>query len=202
MLDIECRGGAAVIHMRHDEANALDVPMLRCLAAALDFIGGTHAVVVTGYRSTFAVGADAGAERASGEEAFSVTDLHAAQREAVRKAAHHPRPIVAALNGDALDTGFVLAALADVRLMSRGVLGATLPLSESVSLDPGLLESVGRAAGPLAEGILVAGETLSCAEAESIGLVERRTTPLRLLDEAIRRAHTLSRTPFAAWAYQ
>ncbi|MGI8723130.1 MAG: enoyl-CoA hydratase-related protein, partial [Geodermatophilaceae bacterium] len=58
----------------------------------------------------------------------------------------HPRPVVAAVNGHAIAGGCVLAAAADVRLMSDGSIGLT-ELNVGVAFPTAALEIARHAAG-------------------------------------------------------
>lgn len=145
MLDIEERHGVAVLHMRRQfGVNRLDVELLRRITAALEFVGTAHGVVLTGYRTTFAIDAET-----------PLTDhLRLAKRAALSAVRSHQGPVVAAVNGDALDTGFELASAADVRLMARGLIGtrgAALTAAEAAAI--GLVERSASPAGLLDEAI-------------------------------------------------
>ncbi|MGH3449743.1 MAG: enoyl-CoA hydratase-related protein [Haloechinothrix sp.] len=191
MLDLESRDGIAIVHMRQ---GLLSTALLQRLAAALEFIRGPRAVVLTGYRSTFAI--DAETEEQNG---YRADDLLVAQQAALRAMIRHPRPIVAAINGDALDTGFALAAAADTRLMARGLIGTTRPLA-GTGPRATVVETISHAFGRDAQSMLAGGHTIGPAAAEAIGLVERATTPACLLDEAVDRARMLSGLHSAASA--
>lgn len=138
MLDIEYRHGVAVLHMRRFGVNRLDVELLRRLTAAFEFVGGARAVVLTGYGSTFAIGASG-----AGSDDLA---LAVAQHAALKAVRVHHGPVIAAVNGDALDAGFDLASAADVRLMTRGVIGtSTEALTAVEAAELGLVDL---AAGP------------------------------------------------------
>jgi enoyl-CoA hydratase/carnithine racemase len=145
MLDIEERHGVAVLHMRRPfGVNCLDIGLLQRITAALEFVGSARGVVLTGYRTTFAIEA---------ETAFT-DDLHLAKRAALAAIRSHQGPVIAAVNGDALDTGFELASAADVRLMARGLIGtSTAPLTAADAAAIGLVELPACPAGLLDEAI-------------------------------------------------
>lgn len=113
MLDIEDRHGVAVLRMRRLGVNRLDVELLRRITAAFEFVGKSCGVVLTGYGSTFAIDA----------KGPHTDDLALAQHAALTAVRAHQGPVIAAVNGDALDAGFELATAADIRLMARGVIG-------------------------------------------------------------------------------
>lgn len=181
MLDIENRGGIAIVHMRQGGANRLDVALLRRFTAALEFVRRSRAVVLIGYGGTFAVGAGLPPD----------DEMLVAEQAAVLVVARHSRPVVAAVNGDALDTGFALAAAADVRIMARGQIGLTTP-AVNLGFGTAAVTAISCAAGPHAESLLRAGSTYSADDAVAVGLVEQTCTPVRLLDEAVARATVMS----------
>lgn len=145
MLDIEDRHGVAVLHMRRQSgANRLDAELLQRITAALEFVGTDRGVVLTGYGSTFAIDT---------EESLT-DDLRLAKRAALTAIHVHQGPVIAAINGDALDTGFELASAADIRLMARGRIGtrrAALTIDEAAAI--GLVERSFCPAGLLDEAI-------------------------------------------------
>lgn len=182
MLDIENRGGVAIVHMRQEGGNRLGVDLLRRLTAALEFVRRSRAVVLIGYGGIFAVGS--GLPRTE--------EMLVAEQAAVLAVARHRRPVVAAVNGDALDTGFALAASADVRIMSRGQIGLTSSAAGPPSLTGAAADAVQRAIGPLAESTPAPGGTYSAHEALAVGLVDHVCNPKHLLDEAISWASAIS----------
>lgn len=192
MLDLEERDGVAVIHLHGHGHNRLDTTLLRRLAAAMEFVGPSRPVVLTGHRATFAIGAEAGAPSV-GEAATG--DLLAAQDAALRAVARHPAPVIAAVNGDAIDAGFALAAAADFRLMERGLIGTVFAAQGTAPLS-----AVGR--GLVREAFIRCGALMpsgalafTATEAEAAGFVERPRRLTHLLDEAVwhaRAAHPVA----------
>lgn len=136
MLDIEDRHGVAVLRMRRLGVNRLDVELLRRITAAFEFVGKSCGVVLTGYGSTFAIDA----------KGPHTDDLALAQHAALTAVRAHQGPVIAAVNGDALDAGFELATAADIRLMARGVIGTSSEaLTSAQAASIGLVE---QAVGP------------------------------------------------------
>lgn len=95
MLDISEHEGVAVLRMLQLGVNRLNVELLQRITAALEFVRTSFGVVLTGYRSTFALDAD---QRCTDE-------LVIAQHATLLAIRRHPRPVVAAINGDALGSG-------------------------------------------------------------------------------------------------
>lgn len=179
MLDIEHRDGIAIIHMRRS-TNRLDTGLLRRLAAAFEFVRNSKAVVLTGHGDTFAVS----------PEHDSADDRLVAEQAAMLAVLRHPRPVVAAVNGDALDAGFALAAAADVRVMAKGLIGMTRPVGFGLTAQS--REIVVRLAGSFADSIMESPRVFSPRAAALLDLVERACPPTVLLDIALARAEQLS----------
>lgn len=198
MLDLEERDGVAMIHVRGHGHNPLDTALSRRLAAAMEFVGPSRPVVLTGHRRTFAVGVEAA------DDPESLAELLAAQDAALTAVVEHPAPVVAALNGDALDTGFALAAAADARLMDGGLIGTVASPQGAAPLSMVGRELVrtafARCGVPMPSGALV----FTASEAESVGFVERPHRAARLLDEAVAQAKAVmprtAATSSPAWA--
>ena len=116
------------------------------------------------------------------------------------KIAAAPLPLLAAIDGDALDAGLELALVCDVRLCSErarfgfpaGVEAGQLPLG-------GAAARLARAAGQgTASLLLLTGETLDAAGALASGLVSGIYPAERLADEAERLAGAIAaRGPIA-----
>jgi enoyl-CoA hydratase/carnithine racemase len=114
MLDLQHRQGAVVIHLRTAATTALNFELLDSLAAAIVYIGPDRPIVLTGEGNVFAYDLNLapGPARPNALERLS----------GVLGAVHdHPLPVVAAINGDAVGTGYALAEAADLRIMSGGV---------------------------------------------------------------------------------
>lgn len=97
----------------------------------------------------------------------------------------YPKPVIAAINGDAFGVGVTMTLGCDVRLAARGArLGlnfaklGVLPGLGSTHLLPRL---VGTAK---ALELVLSAATISAEEAERIGLVQRTVAPEALQDEA------------------
>ncbi|MFI5614287.1 enoyl-CoA hydratase-related protein [Amycolatopsis sp. NPDC051903] len=174
MIDLEHDHGVAVVRMHENPCGALVPEALDRITAALAYLGGSHAVVLTGGEDVFARGFAGGA-----------TDR---LERAVLAIAHHPAPVVAALGGDALGAGYALAAAADLRVMSGGRLGLGTPAPVS---DP--VEAVlRRHAGPAWPALRRGTRTYTPEGALVAGLVETCCAPRDLLRVAVERAALLA----------
>jgi enoyl-CoA hydratase len=198
MIDFQDRDGVTVAIVRHGQVNALDTELLEELADAFRSFADNRAVVLTGNERAFSAGVDLvrliDGGRRYAEGFFTALD------EAFGAAFACPVPVVAAINGHAIAGGCVLAATADVRIMSAGTIG--LPeLKVGVPFPTVTLEIMrhllGAGLGPVVYG---AAAYAPDAAAER-GLIDEVSTPEDLLARAIERAAELGSgfpSPFAA----
>jgi enoyl-CoA hydratase len=173
IVTLEKRGPAAWITLR---TPAIDAAVVRGLREACEKAAGDAAVcaiVLTGEGDTFSSGWD---WRAFGGEspAVLVESLRAAGvlDDPFGCFTEAPKPVIAAVNGDALGGGLALALAADIRIVAEtarfGLPEAdtgTLPLAGATQR---LLRLAGR--GKALEMVLT-GEPIDAAEALRIGLV-------------------------------
>lgn len=141
MLDLHYRRGVVVVRFRPDPG------LLDRLGAALAYIGSRRSIVLTGTGAVFAP------DLATGEGA-GLTEVLDALRA-------HPLPVVAAINGDAIGTGWALAEAADVRVMSGGVIqpdpAAAVCYRVRAALATGLVEYATTPANLLTDAMTLAG---------------------------------------------
>ena len=127
MIDIKTDAGIAILTMKHGKANALDLEF--CAALADQFVqlrnADSRAVVLTGQGKMFSAGVDLPRLTAGGTD--YVRKFLPALHKLYDTVFHHPKPVVAAVNGHAIAGGCVLACCADKRLMAResGRIGVT-----------------------------------------------------------------------------
>ena len=197
MIHIEHKGGVAVVRLEHGKVNALDLELLRSITETMRGLSGAGAVVLTGTGRAFSAGVDlrrivdGGVEYA---EAFLP-----ALSEAFLAVFDCPRPVVAAINGHALAGGCIIAAAADLRLMSGGTIGLT-ELLVGVQFPTVPLEIARYAFGPHAARLALTAETFGVDDALRIGLVDAAAAADELLPEAIKRAATLAGYPANVYA--
>jgi enoyl-CoA hydratase/carnithine racemase len=111
-----------------------------------------------------------------------------------------PVPVIAALNGDALDHGLELALAADLRITVEGArLGLTGLDRGSFPLDGGT-QRLPRIVGPAwARDMVLTGRTVDAAEALALGLVNRVVKQDALMEETWRLGESIiSGAPIAA----
>ena len=151
-----------------------------CRAIAED--AGIHLVILTGTGNVFSVGREVAPQELSGADGLKdwISDLQAASCLAELQV-----PVIAALNGDALDHGLELALAADIRIAVEGAhLGFTGLDRGSFPMDGGT-QRLPRIVGPAwAKDMILTGRVVDATEALALGLVNRTVKRDALSDEA------------------
>jgi enoyl-CoA hydratase/carnithine racemase len=202
VIDVKTEAGIAVVTLAHGKANALDIEFCEALAARFVALAGSDAkaVVLTAEGKIFSAGVDL--IRLSAGGADYVRKFLPALHKLYDTAFHHPKPVVAAINGHAIAGGCVLACCADRRIMARGAgrIGVT-ELLVGVPF-PALGFEIVRLAVParyLAE-VTLGGATYASDAALQRGWIDQIAEPEVLLRDAIVIAQTLASLSPAAFA--
>jgi len=134
-------------------------------------------VVLSGRGSAFSSGWEAVRARASGQQGL----LAAASIARIEK------PVIAAINGDAVGQGLELALAADLRIAVRGARFGLPHLSRGAMPWDGGTQRLPRIVGRAkAMELLLTGEIIDAQEARRIGLVSRTVEPEELRELADR----------------
>lgn len=192
MIHREDNDGIAVLTLRAEMGNAIDVELIEALERALDEAATTaKAVVLTGAGGVFSSGANVVPIARDGSpyiQTFLPRLSALLQRIFVS-----PQPIVAAIEGDAMTGGCFLAAACDLRVMTTrraniGIraLGIPLPLTAIEILR-------GRLAPQAFTELVTVGRTMNGYEAHEAGLVEH--TSSSVISEAVGQARRLATIP-------
>ncbi len=199
-VTLEKRGPAAWITLRMP---AIDAVVVRGLGEACEAAAGdtaVRAIVLTGGGDAFSSGWD---WRAFGEESPTalVESLRAAGvfDDPFGCFAESARPVIAAVNGDALGGGLALALAADIRIAAETA-GFGLPEADTGILPlAGATQRLLRLAGRgKALEIVLTGEPIDAAEALRIGLVSEVVPRAKLAARAQALAERLAeRGPLA-----
>jgi enoyl-CoA hydratase/carnithine racemase len=168
-------GRIGTIRLHRPPANALGLPVIDGLRAALDALDAADVrvlILASGLAGFFAAGADIKLMADAEADAFAAYGR--ALRETLDRIAEHPRPSIAAIEGRALGGGLELAMAASLRVGSQS---ARLGLPEpKLGLIPGaggtqrLPRLVGRGR---ALDIMLTAREVDAAEAHAIGLLDR-----------------------------
>ena len=194
--------GIAVLTLARPPVNALDAELCTAVAEGLRGPGvdGVRAVVLTGAGRAFSAGVDLRSVVDGGVD--YPRRLLPALTDVFRTAFTLPVPLVSAVNGHAIAGGCVLAACADVVLMSEGRIG--LPeVRVGVPFPRSAVEVVRHAVGDGGAGrLMLGGETVSAAEAVAVGLVDRVVAAAELPAAALAAAAELAdRMPADTFAH-
>ena len=194
-LKVEVSDKVATVTLNRPEArNAINQKLIRELRTIWDDLADDHAVsavVLTGAGDYFSVGGDVKAmsERPGGDvlEEGEVHDPMISRRGVTRQL-ELDKPIIAAINGDAIGLAATHALLSDITIMA-----------EDARIGDTHVSRVGLVAGdggtviwPLLIGInkakeyLIRGTLLKGPEAERIGLVNHVVPRSEVLDESAR----------------
>ncbi len=201
-MEFEQGSDVAILCMNEGKANSIGPAFLESMEAALDRVSAAspNALVVTGEGKHFCAGLDL-----AGMNDFTVEQLDrflvAFERALVRFFVL-PFPVVAAVNGNAIAGGCILAGAADYRLAALGEyrigvnearLGVSFP---SIALEvPRFLLPPAAFARSVLEGDLYPP-----AEAAALGLVDELVAADHLLDRAFEVARRYCRSPKSAFA--
>lgn len=166
-----------------------------CRAIAED--GGIHLAIVTGAGAVFSVGREVAPQQLAGSDGLKdwISDLQVASCLAELKV-----PVIAALNGDALDHGLELALAADIRIAVEGArLGLTGLDRGSFPMDGGT-QRLPRIVGPAwAKDMILTGRVVDATEALALGLVNRTVKRDALSEETSKLGDSIaSGAPIAA----
>lgn len=197
MIDIASHDGIAVLTLAHGKANALDLELCGAIADRFEQLRNApeRAVVVTGQGRMFSAGVDL--PRLTDGGADYVLRFLPALHRLYDTVFHHPKPVIAAINGHAIAGGCVLACCADKRIAAReaGRIGVT-ELLVGVPFPAMAFEVMRFATAPqfLAD-VILSGATFATDEALRRGLVDEVVEPQEVLPRAISAAKTLAALP-------
>ncbi len=199
-LDLTITGPRATLTLdRPDKRNALDLAMWEALpglvarAMADDRV---RVLVVTGAGGAFCAGADIGEFAASAADPAWRARNNAAIRATQTTLARADKPVLAAIDGDAIGGGLGVAMACDIRLatprsrfgMTPAKLGLVYPLHDTKLL----VDAVGPAQ---TKRMLFTARIMDAAEAQRIGLVDEVVADLAAAtDEFCDRVASLSAT--------
>ena len=197
MIDVQHDGNVAVVRLEHGKVNALDLELLLAISTTMRDLHSAGAVVLTGTGKAFSAGVDL--RRIVDGGAAYAEEFLPALSDAFLAVFDCPRPVVAAINGHALAGGCVIAAAADLRLMSGGTIGLT-ELLVGVQFPTVPLEIARYAFGTQAGRLALTAKAFGTDDALRLGLVDEVVADDLLLPAAIQRAETLAAYPSHVYA--
>lgn len=200
-VERERRGDVAVLRMGRGKVNAIDVELLRDLAAALDETSAStaRAVVLTGGGTAFSAGVDL--FRLVDGGAPYIREFLPLLESVLERLYALPKPTVAAVNGHAIAGGHLLMACCDRRLMAEGAGKVGVPeLLVGVPFPPLALEILAATLAPdVRVDLVYTGRTVGAAEALARGIVHELAEPASLLERAVAEAERLAAVPTASY---
>ncbi|HLG73709.1 MAG TPA: enoyl-CoA hydratase/isomerase family protein [Chloroflexota bacterium] len=187
---------------RPEKLNALSRELIAELLEAFESLredDEVRAVVLTGSGRAFSSGADLGGQR--GEHGRTIEEWEARMLENMTRqffVRDFPKPVIAAVDGYCLGRGCELALWCDVVIASETAWFGEPEIrhgSMVASMIPWLTNP------QQAKLLILTGDTISAAEAHSIGLVAKVVAPDRLQAEAERIAGRMAKVPAFAVRY-
>lgn len=185
---VEVEGAVAILTVsRPEKLNALDIDMLKALAAACDTVeadGRIRVAILTGDGKAFSAGGDIKAWSGMTANEFGHAWVRFGHRVFERLATLRV-PLIAAINGHALGGGLELAGVADIRIAERQV---KIGLPEtSLGMVPGWSGTqrlVRRFGAQVVRRMVLGGEMFSAEEAQSLGIIDVVVDTGTVLDAA------------------
>ncbi len=202
MIETTRHGEIAVLKLVHGKANALDLELCEAIVAQFKALRATSdkAVVLTGQGRMFSAGVDLPRLVAGGD--VYVRKFLLALHNLYDTVFHHPKPVIAAVNGHAIAGGCVLACCADRRIAAReaGQIGVT-ELLVGVPFPAMAFEVMRFATAPqFFPDVILSGATFATDEAFRRGLVDELVEPEQLIERALAAAGNLARLPSPTFA--
>ena len=195
---VERAKGVATLRLnRPEKLNALNLPLIRELTAALRSLQGddkVRAVVLTGNGPAFSAGGDFEAIQALWKASPIESRRHLLDGLEVIKALYHlERPTVALVNGPAVGGGLSLALACDFVLAAEDAALSFPFVRLGIIPDMGALYLVPRLVGMRrALELFLSGRTFTGKEAAEMGLITRALPPDALDTEGMRLARQLA----------
>lgn len=206
-IRVERRDAMAVVVLdRPGVMNRFEGAMREDLLTTLQMLGddpGVRAVMVTGAGDQFSAGADieelvALHERGDHDEIRRRVDLGAA---VVRQLRSMPKPVVAAVDGNAAGAGMNLALACDIRVGSERTVFTESFVRIGLVPDWGGLHSLVRLVGAgHAADLVMTGERVRAERAEALGILQRVFPTESFADDALGYTARLAEGPTRALA--
>lgn len=199
LYEVRDRVGLITLN-RPDALNAVTAGMIDELLAALgqaEGDDGVRALMVTGAGRAFCAGQDVRTLSQRSQE--ELVDLIANRYPPlILKFWSLEKPIVAAVNGVAVGSGFNLALACDLRLAAENATFGAVFVRIGAGPDSGSAFFLPRLVGTAkAAELLFSGAIIDAAEAQRLGLVNRVVPAEKLMEEAMALAGRLAQGPRA-----
>jgi 2-(1,2-epoxy-1,2-dihydrophenyl)acetyl-CoA isomerase len=155
-----------------------------------------RAVVIRGAGASFCAGGDV-TEMATGSQSSSARLLRG--RRLIEALAHHPKPLIAAVQGYAVGAGFSLALACDIIVASPDARFSMVFIKRALIPDMGATYFLARQIGLYrAKELALSGRVLDATEAHQLGIVSSIWPTEQFADDLHRYASTLAAGPTLA----
>jgi len=200
-MDFECiiyekEEGIATIKLNRTKVlNAMNKQLWLDFQVALEDVKSDpeiKALIVTGEGRAFSTGADLKESKDRSIEDYR--DYLIELQEATRKIIRFEKPIIAAINGYALGSGYELALACDIRIAAEDAQIGSPEARVTSSVTGGAMRLVQDLIGPgKAKELLFTAEYIDGKEAERIGLVNKAVPLEHLMEEAKEMARKIAK---------
>ncbi|MDY6879415.1 MAG: enoyl-CoA hydratase/isomerase family protein [Desulfatiglans sp.] len=148
-------------------------------------------LIITGAGRAFSTGADLKDSKTRDMETYR--DYLVELQETSKKIIRFEKPIIAAINGYALGSGYELALACDIRISAEEAEIGSPEVKVASSVTGGALRLIQDLVGPgKARELLYTGKNIDGKEAERIGLVNKAVPLGELMDEARKMARDIA----------
>lgn len=148
-------------------------------------------LIITGEGRAFSTGADLKDSKGRSLKAYRDYLVHL--QEISREIIRYPKPIIAAVNGYALGSGYELALACDIRIAAESAKFGSPEARVSSSVTGGAMRLVQDLVGPgKAKELLFTCEYIDGKEAQRINLVNKAVADDRLMEEALAMAKKIA----------
>lgn len=156
-----------------------------------------RSLIVTGAGRAFSTGADL--KESKNRSLAAYRTYLAGLQETTRKILRYEKPIIAAINGYALGSGYELALACDIRIAAEDAPIGSPEARVNSSVTGGAFRLLLQLVGPgKAKELLFTAENISGREAAAIGLANKAVPLERLMPECMAMAEKISRnSPFS-----
>ncbi len=200
-MDFECiiyekEEGIATIKLNRTKVlNAMNKQLWLDFQVALEDVKSDpeiKALILTGEGRAFSTGADLKESKDRSIEDYR--DYLIELQEATRKIIRFEKPIIAAINGYALGSGYELALACDIRIAAEDAQIGSPEARVTSSVTGGAMRLVQDLIGPgKAKELLFTAEYIDGKEAERIGLVNKAVPLEQLMEEAKEMARKIAK---------
>jgi enoyl-CoA hydratase/carnithine racemase len=195
LKDVLEDGVAVVTLNRPERLNAWTQELERDYFAALADCASSpevRVIVVTGAGRGFCAGADMQELQGLGENGVAAEEL-ARERTPQTYPLSVPKPIVAAINGPCAGIGLVQALMCDVRFVAEDAKLTTAFARRGLVAEHGISWILPRLLGPArALDLLLSGRVILGREAVELGVANRATSAVTVLEESLAYARELA----------